>query len=416
MESNLQISKLKKFSSNFIETSLSLKKEIILHSKQILENFDFPTTRDEHWKYTRLTKLSQLLLHQTSNSNGVSLPPLNNSQVISIVNGNITSYNRIEGLSITKFSEATKEKINLIGKYVPLDGNIFNSLNTLYCKDGLFIEVNENQRIENPIQLTIENNEQGVFSPIRILIHSKKGSSAQFLLNFESTCESLSLPVFEYHIGQNARLTVDKIQLESNKAFSISSDQVYQERDSYFKINTISLSGKLTRNNLNILVDGENCETHLNGTYLPKDDQLIDNHTVVDHLQPNCNSSELYKGVLNGKSIGVFNGKVFVRPNAQKINAFQSNANVLISEDATMNSKPELEIYADDVKCSHGSTTGQMDEDALFYLRSRGLSTKSARTLMTQAFIGDVLNKIENSEVVEYVHSKLIELHDWTEL
>jgi Fe-S cluster assembly protein SufD len=161
------------------------------------------------------------------------------------------------------------------------------------------------------------------------------------------------------------------------------------------------------------LVDGENCETHLNGTYLPKEGQLIDNHTVVDHLQPNCNSNELYKGVLNGKSIGVFNGKVFVRPNAQKINAFQSNANVLISDDASMNSKPELEIYADDVKCSHGSTTGQMDDEAIFYLRARGLSEKSAKALMTQAFIGDVLNKIDNEEILDYVQSKLGELHDW---
>jgi Fe-S cluster assembly protein SufD len=121
----------------------------------------------------------------------------------------------------------------------------------------------------------------------------------------------------------------------------------------------------------------------------------------------------LYKGVLNGKSIGVFSGKVFVRQNAQKINAFQSNANVLLSEDASMNSKPELEIYADDVKCSHGSTTGQMDEEAIFYLRTRGISDQSARALMTQAFIGDVLNQIENEEILDYVQSKLVELHDW---
>jgi len=274
--------------------------------------------------------------------------------------------------------------------------------------------VNENQQIENPIQLILENNEQEAFCPVRIFIHAKKGSSASFLLNFSSSTESFSLPIVEYYVGQNARLSIDKIQLESEKSFSISTDQVYQERDSYFKINTISLSGKFIRNSLNILVDGENCETHLNGAYLPQEDQVIDNHTVVDHLQANCNSNELYKGVLNGKSIGVFNGKVFVRPNAQKINAFQSNANVLISDDASMNSKPELEIYADDVKCSHGSTTGQMDEDAIFYLRARGISEKSAKALMTQAFIGDVLNKIDNEEVLNYIHVKLEELHGWS--
>ena len=413
METQFKLSKLKQFSANFVETNLHLPNDILFNSKKILDNFDFPTTRDEQWKYTRLSKLSQLSLHQTSNSQSTSKAPLNNSQIISIVNGNLASVSAIEGVNITKFSEATEEKVNLIGKYVNLDNNIFNALNSLYINDGLLIEINENHQIENPIQILIENNEQGVFSPIRVFIHAKKGSSSQFLLNYSSSIESFSLPVIEYHVGQNSRLTIDKIQLESIDAFSISTDQVYQVRDSYFKINTISLSGKFIRNNLNILVDGENCETHLNGAYLPQDDQLVDNHTVVDHLQPNCNSNELYKGVLNGKSIGVFNGKVFVRPNAQKINAFQSNANVLISDDASMNSKPELEIYADDVKCSHGSTTGQMDEDAIFYLRARGISEKSAKALMTQAFIGDVLNKIDNEEILNYVQSKLIQLHDW---
>ena len=136
------------------------------------------------------------------------------------------------------------------------------------------------------------------------------------------------------------------------------------------------MNGGLVRNNLNIDVKGENCTTNLNGVYQLKGNQHVDNHTVVDHLVPNCESNELYKGIIDEKSTAVFNGKVFVRRNAQKINAFQSNGNVLLSDDATVNSKPELEIYADDVKCSHGSTTGQLDEEAVFYLRARGLSEK----------------------------------------
>lgn len=414
METQVQLSKLKQFSASFVESTLPLNEDIISKSKEVLSEFDFPTTRNEQWKYTRLTKLSQLKLHQSSNTHLKSKAPLNNAQVISVVNGNIASVSQISEVTIAKFSEISEDKLNQLGRNINLDENVFHALNSVYINDGLFIEIDENQQIENPIQLIIENNEQGVFSPIRFFIHAKKGSSSQFVMNFTSSCESFSLPIVEYHVGQNARLTIDKIQLESDQTFSVSTDQVYQERDSYFKINTISLSGKFIRNNLNILVDGENCETHLNGTYLPKDNQLIDNHTVVDHLQPNCNSNELYKGVLNGKSIGVFNGKVFVRPNAQKINAFQSNANVLISDDASMNSKPELEIYADDVKCSHGSTTGQMDDDAIFYLRARGLSEKSAKALMTQAFIGDVLNKIDNEEILDYVLVKLEELHGWS--
>jgi Fe-S cluster assembly protein SufD len=413
METQVQLSKLKQFSASFVESTLPLNEDIISKSKEVLSEFDFPTTRNEQWKYTRLTKLSQLKLHQSSNTHLKSNAPLNNIQVISVVNGNIASVSQISGVKTAKFSEISVDKLNQIGRNINLHENVFHALNSVFINDGLFIEIDENQQIENPIQLIVENNEQGVFSPTRFFILAKRGSSAQFVLNFSSSSESFSLPIVEYHVGQNARLTVDKIQLESDESFTVSTDQVYQERDSYFKINTISLSGKFIRNNLNILVDGENCETHLNGTYLPKDDQLIDNHTIVDHLQPNCNSNELYKGVLNGKSIGVFNGKVFVRPNAQKINAFQSNANVLISDDASMNSKPELEIYADDVKCSHGSTTGQMDEDAIFYLRARGISEKSAKALMSQAFIGDVLNKIDNEEVFDYVQSKLVELHDW---
>jgi Fe-S cluster assembly protein SufD len=147
---------------------------------------------------------------------------------------------------------------------------------------------------------------------------------------------------------------------------------------------------------------------------LLKDLQHLDNHTIVDHIAPHCNSNELYKGILSGKATGVFNGKVFVRPNAQKISAFQSNANVLLSDDASVNSKPELEIYANDVKCSHGSTTGQLDEDAVFYLRARGLSEKSARSLITQAFIAEVVDKVEQKEVRDFIKNKLVELHGWT--
>jgi Fe-S cluster assembly protein SufD len=154
---------------------------------------------------------------------------------------------------------------------------------------------------------------------------------------------------------------------------------------------------------LRISLDGQNIEANLNGFYLPRGSQLIDNHTKVDHRFPHCNSNELYKGILFDQSQGVFNGKVYVRKDAQKTNAYQNNANVLVGEDAQMNTKPELEIYADDVKCSHGTTTGQIDESAMFYLRARGLSEDSARKLLTTAFINDVLNKVENETVRTHI-------------
>ncbi len=213
--------------------------------------------------------------------------------------------------------------------------------------------------------------------------------------------------VTEIEVAENAHLDIDKLQLENETALQIASEYVTQARDSHFDINTITLNGLLVRNGLNIAVDGQNCETHLNGMYLTKDNQHVDNHTIVDHLQPNCESFELYKGVMNDKSTGVFNGKVFVRKDAQKINAYQSNGNVLLSDNATINSKPELEIYADDVKCSHGSTTGQLDEEAIYYLRTRGISAKAAREMLIAAFVGDVLEKIINEEVLSFIQQIL---------
>ena len=208
-------------------------------------------------------------------------------------------------------------------------------------------------------------------------------------------------------------MTINKLQVESGTDFHLSREAVKQEKNSNFTLNTLTFNGNFVRNDVNVLVNGQNVETNLNGAYLVRNNQLVDNHTVVDHLVANCQSNELYKGVLYDKSTAVFNGKVFVRPDAQKINAFQSNGNVLLSDDASVNSKPELEIYADDVKCSHGSTTGQLDENAVFYLRARGLSEKSAKELLVSAFISDVLNKIENEEVLNFTNSYLNKEFGW---
>ena len=198
-----------------------------------------------------------------------------------------------------------------------------------------------------------------------------------------------------------------KIQNDGEANFHFSTENISQLKDSNFTLNTVTLNGAFVRNDVLVNVEGENCETHLNGAYIMKENQHVDNHTTVDHIFPNCNSYELYKGVMDDKSTAVFNGKVFVRPNAQKINAFQSNANVLLSDDATINSKPELEIYADDVKCSHGSTTGQLDLEAVFYLRSRGISETDARSMVVAAFMTDVLSKVASNELKSYIYQQL---------
>ena len=411
------ISKIQAFASKFNETNLAFSPTSIADAKNTLLHLDFPTTKNEFWKYTRLAKLAQLRLNQEKiRENEQVVAPLTDNGIVRITNGYITSFSKeIAGLTITPFSKCSEQQLSLIGKKADLKQNIFLALNTLYSQEGLFIEVEENAQIEGVFQLLFHAHGENCFAPFRVFIHVKKGSSFKLIQQFTASGEHLfSLPIVEYLIEENARISCDKLQMENASSFLLCEDYSIQKRNSTVLLNTFSMSGAWVRNNSSFLIEGENCETNLNGAYLLKDLQHLDNHTIVDHIAPHCNSNELYKGILSGKSTGVFNGKVFVRPNAQKISAFQSNANVLLSDDASVNSKPELEIYANDVKCSHGSTTGQLDDDAVFYLRARGLSEKSARSLITQAFIAEVVDKVEQKEVRDFIQNKLVELHDWT--
>lgn len=411
------ISKIQAFSSEFKETPLPFPAATIAAAKSALLTLDFPTTKNEFWKYTRLAKLAQLRSKQNNIIEEKQvIAPLSDNGILRISNGYITSFSKeIAGLTITPFSKCSEQQLSLIGEKADLKQNIFLALNTLYSQEGLFIEVEENAQIEGVFQLLFHSHGENCFAPFRVFIHLKKGSSFKLIQQFTASGEHLfSLPIVEYLIEENAHISCDKLQMENASSFLLCEDYSIQKRNSTVLLNTFSISGAWVRNNSSFLVEGENCETNLNGAYLLKDLQHLDNHTIVDHIAPHCNSNELYKGILSGKATGVFNGKVFVRPNAQKISAFQSNANVLLSDDASINSKPELEIYANDVKCSHGSTTGQLDDEAVFYLRARGLSEKTARSLMTQAFIAEVVDKVEQKEVRDFIQNKLVELHDWT--
>jgi Fe-S cluster assembly protein SufD len=417
MEIMENISKIQAFASKFNETNLAFSPTSIADAKNTLLHLNFPTSKTEFWKYTRLAKLAQLRLNQEKiRGNEQVVAPLTDNGIVRITNGYITSFSKeIAGLTITPFSKCSEQQLSLIGKKADLTQNIFLALNTLYSQEGLFIEVEENAQIEGVFQLLFHAHGENCFAPFRVFIHVKKGSSFKLIQQFTASGEHLfSLPIVEYLVEENARISCDKLQMENASSFLLCEDYSIQKRNSTVLLNTFSISGDWVRNNSSFLIEGENCETNLNGAYLLKDLQHLDNHTIVDHIAPHCNSNELYKGILSGKATGVFNGKVFVRPNAQKISAFQSNANVLLSDDASVNSKPELEIYANDVKCSHGSTTGQLDEDAVFYLRARGLSEKSARSLITQAFIAEVVDKVEQKEVQDFIKNKLVELHDWT--
>lgn len=422
MNETIQENKLTAFSESLIPTKIGLSQELINSSKYVLSSIDFPNTRNEAWKYTRVGRIANL---RPSNTIQGTLH-LDQSYLISkdaftfvFENGNFladySTKDLPEGLTISSLSNCSAVQLAALGKNIKLENEVFNALNTNYLNDGAFVHIAAKAQIEKPIQLIHVLSGSNVNANLRNYIHIEKFAEAKIIQGFFSANASASFAnvVTEISVEESAHLTLDKIQYENEGNFHVSTEQVEQAKNSTFTINTLTLNGTLVRNNLHIEVNGENCTTNLNGAYLLKENQHVDNHTVVDHKAPHCESNELYKGVIDDKATAVFNGKVFVRKDSQKINAFQSNGNVLLSDDATVNSKPELEIYADDVKCSHGSTTGQLDEEAVFYLRARGISEKSARHLMVSAFIGDVLEKIENEDVLDYVHSILKDRFNW---
>lgn len=387
-----------------------------------LLSLDYPTTREEAWKYTRLAKLKNITFEskaiQLDAIEKFIIPNLTGS-VLVFVNGffqeNASTLVAESGVSIGTLKNADAWTTEYVDTLLPLEGEFFHALNSYSCTDGVAIRIEKGIACNQHIQiLNISTGEQ-TYAATRNVIVCEDSASAHISMSYfsENASQSFLNVATEVVVGANSQLTIDKIQLENESSFCIATEQVKQGKDSTFTINTITLDGGLVRNNLNILVEGQNAATNLSGAYILRGKQHVDNHTMVDHKVAHCISNELYKGVMDENSTAVFNGKVFVRKDAQKINAFQSNGNVLLSDNATINSKPELEIYADDVKCSHGSTTGQLDEEAVFYLRARGISEKSARALMVSAFIGEVLEKIENESIRQFVDQKLLEKFGW---
>jgi Fe-S cluster assembly protein SufD len=380
-----------------------------------LQENRFPTTRDEYWKYTRVNRISTKSF-KTHQGNISSIENLK----IADLDSHIVVF--VNGFLVPEFSdlEALKNSgVNLLSqgaeaKFIEESTRIFDQLNHAFTTDGVQIHVAKNVVLEKTIEIIHIQTGNEVINNLYHSIEIERHAQAQVVMSFYSVdaqqCFTNLNTAIRVHDG--AHLTLSKIQTEDNSNYHIATEQVNQDANSNFTINTITLGGELVRNNLNIRVNGQNCETNLNSAYILKENQLVDNHTVVDHRVANCVSNELYKGVIDDKATAVFNGKVFVRPDAQKINAFQSNGNVLLSNDASVNSKPELEIYADDVKCSHGSTTGQLDEKAVFYLRSRGMGEKQARELLVQAFVGDVLEKLDDA-VKAHVEILLEERFGW---
>lgn len=388
-----------------------------------LEKLKFPTRKDESWKYTRVgsilkEKYSQTPSFSFDNIEQYVLKDI--STVLVFVNGyystKLSKIDSLNGIKIEPLAEAKKRDEPLLEEhlahYASHKEDIFTALNTVHSTNGIFANIEKNTSCNGPIQVIhLSDGQNPAFNP-RNLIIAEEGSSVKILQSFHSiNGGGFVNSVTEIVVRENAHVEVFTLQNQNNQSKQVNVTEVKQFNNSSFSSGVFTFGGALVRNNLNIRVEGSGCETNIYGLYLTKEDQHVDNHTRIDHLEPNCISNEKYKGILAGKSTGVFNGKVFVKDIAQQTNAYQSNQNILLSDDARVYSKPELEIYADDVKCSHGSTTGQFDEEALFYLRSRGISESNARKLLVEAFASDVIDIISvdsfKQKIVELVHSHL---------
>jgi Fe-S cluster assembly protein SufD len=393
-----------------------LRKNSIQHFAEI----GFPTLKNEEWKYTNISPIAKTNFRFTSPSDKLRLTKEeikdfllcgNAAIVLVFENGrfneslsdltNLPENIIVASLAFSFESETVKQHL---GKYASIKTESFIALNTAFVYDGGFIHIAANTIVEQPIHLLYVSDartEATVAYPRNLIVveNNSRVKIAESFHCIQSANHNFTNSVTEIVVNENALVEFDKIQNETSEAFHINHTEVYQEKNSTFNIATITLGGNIVRNNLHMVLDGVNCTAHLYGLYLLSGNQLVDNHTLVDHAKPNCYSNELYKGIIDGKAQGVFNGKIFVRKDAQKTNAYQNNKNILLSNDATMNAKPQLEIFADDVKCSHGATTGQLDDDALFYLRSRGIGEQNAKALLNFAFASGVVEKINIADL-----------------
>jgi len=378
---------------------------------EAFDRFDFPTTHDEDWKYTRVARITNETWVKSDAVESCDVQPYLipglDAYTVVFVNGR---YNAALSTLPAEQGIHASHEMKLANQRASYS-HFFQAYADAACTDVVNVLVEKNARISKAVHfIHVVTNAQVLAQP-RINLIAMQGAKVKCIESFVGTesAKSFTNRTLDIEVQENASVIWDKIQLENDAQFLMNEENVRIAGNGRFTINTLTIDGGWVRNALNISLDGQNIEANLNGFYMPRRKQFVDNHTKVDHRLPHCNSNELYKGVLNDQSTGVFNGKVYVHIDAQKTNAFQSCGNILLSDDAQMNTKPELEIYADDVKCSHGTTTGQLDEEALFYLKSRGLGEANARRLLTSAFIGDVISKIENDAVRDFVTQQLVQ-------
>ncbi len=382
-----------------------------------------PTRKHEAWKYTRIEKA---LRHDYAVASDIA-STLSASDVagyridgldaftLVVVNGVVApDLGDANGLpagvhvgSLRAAVESHPEMIEAhIGQYADVDSDTFIALNTAFDLDGVFLSIDQGVTLARPVQIVhVTDASEDALVQTRNLYLFGENSEALVVETYHSRggVKAFANRVSEVVVGRAARVNLLQLQTEDDDASQVNTVQVYQQAQSHFRAHTYTLGGDLVRNNVNAVPGGEGCETHLYGLYILGGEQHVDNHTLVDHAAPNCFSNELYRGIVDDRATGVFNGKVFVRRDAQQTNAYQSSQGVVLSDDAHHHSKPELEIYADDVKCSHGSTTGELEPEHVFYLRSRGLSESQAKGLLLYAFAHDIVTELPHAALRDYL-------------
>jgi len=369
----------------------------------------FPGPRDEEWRFTPLSALTQVPFELA--------PPEKTYFAV----GDIPTWEDSlpPGVIVCGLAEAMQKYPTLVephlARHADWKKQPFTALNTAFLREGIFIYLPPNTVIEEPIVVDFVPSRTGaphVWHRRALVILGEKSRST--LVESYQGAPDLTYftnAVTEIVVGAGAVVDHYKVQHEGNQAFHQATMQVQLGRSANFSSHAITQGGQWVRNEINAVFEGGGGECTLNGLYQASGQQLIDNRTFIDHAYPHCASHEVYKGILDGKARGVFNGKIYVRQDAQKTDAKQTNKTLLLSDDATINTKPQLEIYADDVKCTHGATVGQLDAESIFYLRSRGIGLAEARSLLTYAFANDIVSRIKVPRVREALERSLLESH-----
>lgn len=400
--------------------------EIRTNALKDFENLGFPTKKLEAWKYTSLNSILKEDYSIFPNKESA----IEFAEVKKYFIHDIDAYKIvfIDGKYSSFLSETIHDHIDVCllssaltkSKYKAVIENYFNktakqdnmtALNTAFASEGAYIYIPKNVEVEKPIQIInfATGNDNATLLQPRNLIVAEENAHVQIIERHQSLTDNavLTNSVTEIFAGKRANVDYYKIQNDHNNASLVDNTYVSQERESVCSVHTFSFGGKITRNNLNFYQNGEHINSIQKGITILEDKQHVDHHTLVHHIAPNCESHQDYKGIYDERSTGVFNGKVVVEKEAQKINAYQQNNNVLVSDKATINAKPQLEIFADDVRCSHGCTIGQLDEQALFYMQQRGIPKKEAKALLMYAFANTVLESVRIPEVKNRIN-KLI--------